>query len=56
MDHLDDPMLLTVKAIIGDPLPYGIEANRTMLEAIIQYAGEQGIIRQSFAIEELFLS
>jgi 4,5-dihydroxyphthalate decarboxylase len=56
LDRVDDPMLLEVNAIIGDPLPYGIEPNRKMLEAIVQYAGEQGIIRQSFAVDELFVS
>jgi 4,5-dihydroxyphthalate decarboxylase len=56
IDRVDDPMLLRVKEIIGDPLPYGVEPNRKMLEAIIQYAGEQGIIRQSFAVEDLFVS
>ena len=56
IDRVDDPMLLEVKEIIGDPLPYGVEPNRKMLEAIVQYAGEQGIIRQSFAVEELFVT
>jgi 4,5-dihydroxyphthalate decarboxylase len=37
-----------------DPLPYGIESNRRMLEAIIQYAGEQGILKRAFSVEELF--
>ena len=54
MDRVDDPMLLTVKAIIGDPLPYGVEPNRKMLEAIVQHAGEQGIIRQPVSVDELF--
>jgi 4,5-dihydroxyphthalate decarboxylase len=38
----------------ADPLPYGIEPNRRMLEAVIQYAGEQGIINRAFTVEELF--
>jgi len=46
LERVDDPMLLEVEAIIGDPLPYGIEPNRKMLEAIVQYANEQGIIRR----------
>ena len=56
VDRLDDPLLLRVKEIIGDPLPYGVEPNRKMLEAIVQYAGEQGIIRQSFDVNDLFVS
>src|SRR5215510_6549106 len=38
----------------ADPLPYGIEPNRRMIEAVIQYAGEQGIINRPFRMEELF--
>jgi len=49
-------MLLEVQEIIGDPLPYGVEPNRKMLEALVQYAGEQGIIRQSLDVDDLFVS
>lgn len=38
----------------SDPLPYGLEPNRRMVESVMQYAGEQGILKQSFAVEELF--
>jgi len=38
----------------ADPLPYGVEPNRKMIEAVIQYGREQGILQRSFAIEELF--
>lgn len=38
----------------ADPLPYGIEPNRRMIEAVIRYAGEQGILQRPFALEELF--
>src|SRR5436190_1589784 len=38
----------------ADPLPYGIEPNRQMIEAVIQYAGEQGIIDRPFTMNELF--
>src|SRR5262249_18432613 len=38
----------------ADPLPYGIEPNRRMIEAVIQYAGEQGLITRSFTMDELF--
>jgi len=38
----------------SDPLPYGIEPNRKMINAVIQYAQEQGILARSFSIEELF--
>jgi ABC-type nitrate/sulfonate/bicarbonate transport system substrate-binding protein len=38
----------------ADPLPYGIEPNRRMIEAVLQYAREQGIIDRPFAMNELF--
>jgi 4,5-dihydroxyphthalate decarboxylase len=56
LDRLGDPLLLRVKEIIGDPLPYGVEDNRQMLEALVQYATEQRIIRRPFALDELFVS
>ena len=43
-----------VMEIIGDPLPYGIAPNRPMLEALVRYAKEQGIISRPVAVEELF--
>jgi 4,5-dihydroxyphthalate decarboxylase len=54
MDRLDDPLLLRVKEIIGDPLPYGIDANRPVLDSLVQHAVEQGIIRRPIALEKLF--
>ena len=38
----------------GDPLPYGIEPNRRMLEAVVQHSVEQGIISTPIAVEALF--
>lgn len=38
----------------GDPLPYGIEPNRPMLETLMGYAREQRILPRSFALEEVF--
>jgi 4,5-dihydroxyphthalate decarboxylase len=37
-----------------DPLPYGVEPNRHMLEALIGYAREQQIISRRYEVEELF--
>jgi len=39
----------------GDPWPYGIEANRPTLEALVQYMVEQHLIAQPFPIENLFV-
>jgi hypothetical protein len=38
----------------ADPLPYGVEPNRKMIEAVIQYAVEQEILSASFTMEDLF--
>ena len=49
-----EPVHRKVAAITGDPLPYGIAPNRGVLEAVIQYSVEQGILRRPFTVEELF--
>jgi 4,5-dihydroxyphthalate decarboxylase len=50
-----DQMYRRVLEITGsDPLPYGIEPNRRMLEALVSYAREQRILPRSYALEELF--
>lgn len=50
-----DEMHRRVMQITGaDPLPYGIEPNRRMLEQAIASAREQGIIDRAPALEELF--
>jgi 4,5-dihydroxyphthalate decarboxylase len=38
----------------SDPLPYGIEPNRGMIETVIQYAVEQQIIKGPARLEDLF--
>ena len=50
-----DRLYQRVMEITGaDPLPYGIAPNRKMIEAVVRYADEQGIIRRPFTVEELF--
>ena len=39
----------------GDPWPYGVEANRPTLAALVQYMAEQNFIVQPMPIEELFV-
>ena len=39
----------------GDPWPYGIEANRPTLVALVQYMVEQNFIAQPIRIENLFV-
>jgi len=50
----DDGVFQKVMQMTGDPLPYGIEPNRRMLEAVIGHAVGQGILAHAIAIEDLF--
>lgn len=43
-----------VMQIMGDPLPYGIEPNRRVLQELVDSAREQGIITRPVTIESLF--
>ena len=43
-----------VLEITGDPLPYGIEPNRAVLEELVDHALTQGIITTRVAPEALF--
>jgi 4,5-dihydroxyphthalate decarboxylase len=45
-----------VMEITGDPLPYGIEPNRRVLEELIRHSVTQGIIPRPVAVEDLFAS
>jgi 4,5-dihydroxyphthalate decarboxylase len=42
-------------AVVGrDPFPYGIEPNRTTLEAVVRFAHDQGVAERALPIEALF--
>ncbi len=38
----------------GDPLPYGLEANRAGIEIGVRYAAEQGLVPEAYPPEALF--
>jgi 4,5-dihydroxyphthalate decarboxylase len=44
-----------VMAITGDPLPYGVEPNRKVIEELIGHALAQGIITKPVTVDELFV-
>jgi 4,5-dihydroxyphthalate decarboxylase len=47
--------LAMTRDVLGDdPFPYGIEANRAMLETLVDFSHEQGLTPQKMKIEELF--
>jgi len=39
----------------GNPWPYGVDANRETLTALVQYMAQQGLIAAPLAIEDLFV-
>ncbi len=50
-----DRMHLAVMDVLGaDPLPYGVEANRPMLDELLDHADRQGILRRSIEVDNLF--
>jgi 4,5-dihydroxyphthalate decarboxylase len=44
-----------VMAITGEPLPYGVEPNRKVIEELISHALAQGIITKPVTVDELFV-
>jgi 4,5-dihydroxyphthalate decarboxylase len=50
-----DEMHRRVMEIAGDPLPYGIERNRKVIETLIDHALTQGIITKRVSVDELFV-
>lgn len=51
----NEALARTCVALVGDPFSYGIGANRTMLETVVQLCREQGLIRDQPAVEQLFV-
>jgi ABC-type nitrate/sulfonate/bicarbonate transport system substrate-binding protein len=49
-----DENMIRLKGIVGDPLPYGVEANRKAIEMAAQFAYEQHIVPKVYTVEELF--
>ena len=49
-----DELHRRVMDITGDPLPYGIEPNRKVLDELIGHALTQGIITRRVSVDELF--
>jgi len=49
-----DRLHLRVMEIAGEPLPYGIEPNRKVMETLMGHALSQGIITKAMKVEDLF--
>jgi len=54
LNKADEAALALGKGIGGDPFPFGIEANRKGLEAIVRFARDQRAIARNFSVDELF--
>lgn len=51
----EDQALARRRGLVGaDPIPYGVDANRKALEAIIQFAVDQHILSKKITPEEMF--
>jgi 4,5-dihydroxyphthalate decarboxylase len=42
--------------IVGDPLPYGIKANRPSMEALITYCTQQGLLKKKHSVDDMFVN
>ncbi|MEX1215529.1 hypothetical protein [Saccharospirillum sp.] len=49
-----DQLHRDVMPVIGDPLPYGIEPNRPMLNMLVAQALRQGILKRPVTVDEVF--
>jgi 4,5-dihydroxyphthalate decarboxylase len=49
-----DETAIALKQVVGDPFPFGLSANRKAVEAINQFAVDQGVISKQFKPEYLF--
>jgi 4,5-dihydroxyphthalate decarboxylase len=47
-------LAMTREAFGNDPYPYGVKANRKMLETLIDFSHQQGLITKKPQVEELF--
>jgi 4,5-dihydroxyphthalate decarboxylase len=57
LDRDDTPAGKNARAlreVVGDPFPFGIEANRKALEAIVRFSVEQHVIPRAYKVEDLF--
>jgi 4,5-dihydroxyphthalate decarboxylase len=49
-----DETAIALKRVVGDPFPFGLEANRKAIETIVQFAFDQQVIPKKYTVEELF--
>ena len=54
-DSADDKKYRGLMPLVGDPLPYGMKANLTSIEAMLTYGLQQKLIPRRMALEEAFV-
>jgi 4,5-dihydroxyphthalate decarboxylase len=54
-DAPDDQRYRALSACVGDPLPYGLAANRPSIEALATYALQQGLLPGPLSIGEMLV-
>jgi 4,5-dihydroxyphthalate decarboxylase len=52
---LNDEIDRTVELMGDDYWPYGVEANRRTLEAMVRYAHRHGVTTRQLSVDELFV-
>ena len=51
-----DETAIATRRVVGDPLSFGVRANRKAIETIVEFAVDQQIIPKAYSLEELFPS
>ena len=54
-DSADDKKYRGLMPLVGDPLPYGMKANLTSIEAMLTYGLQQNLIPKRMSLEEAFV-
>jgi 4,5-dihydroxyphthalate decarboxylase len=54
-DSADDKKYRALMPLVGDPLPYGLQANRTSIEAMLMYGLQQNLIPKRMSLDEAFV-
>ena len=44
-----------LSALVGDPLPYGVRANRPAIDALIRYTYQQGLLPRHYSVGDMFV-
>jgi len=50
-----DRNYVRLSALVGDPLPYGVQANRPAIDALIRYTYQQGLLPRHYTAADMFV-